>query len=236
MGYIDDALVSGAVVYKRRKKKNSRLKWWATAACLCLVVGLAIPVLNNSGGGLFGNWYAAIYEPHREDFSPEIGDAVKEHFNYNEELKKAYILRTDDWFLSDSLLDFSQALTTDTIYVVPGDQQGNTDGMTYSFYKATEHGKPEWMGSAYPPADASAPFGFAGLTYELIDNTLVGLEYEDYIITYAQRLHAVFVWVRCKSEDVIVTYPTRPDLLGLEAGGIYTLDAVKSALNEAYGR
>ena len=47
MGYIDDDLVSGAVEYKRTKKKNSWLKWGAMAACLCLVVSLAIPMLNN---------------------------------------------------------------------------------------------------------------------------------------------------------------------------------------------
>ena len=40
MGYIDDDLVSGAVEYKRTKKKNGWLKWGAMAACLCLVVGL----------------------------------------------------------------------------------------------------------------------------------------------------------------------------------------------------
>lgn len=40
MGYIDDDLVSGAVEYKRTKKKNSWIKWTAMAACLCLVVGL----------------------------------------------------------------------------------------------------------------------------------------------------------------------------------------------------
>ena len=38
MGYIDDDLVSGAVEYKRTKKKNSWMKWGAMAACLCLVV------------------------------------------------------------------------------------------------------------------------------------------------------------------------------------------------------
>ena len=42
MGYIDDALVSGAVEYKRAKKKNAWIKWGAVAACLCLVAGAAI--------------------------------------------------------------------------------------------------------------------------------------------------------------------------------------------------
>ena len=49
MGYIDDDLVSGAVEYKRTKKKNSWLKWGAMAACVCLVVvgALTIPNLQN---------------------------------------------------------------------------------------------------------------------------------------------------------------------------------------------
>jgi len=38
MGYIDDDLVSGAIEYKRTKKKNTWVKWGAMAACLCLVV------------------------------------------------------------------------------------------------------------------------------------------------------------------------------------------------------
>ena len=38
MGYIDDDLVTGAIDYKRTKKKNSWMKWGAMAACLCLVV------------------------------------------------------------------------------------------------------------------------------------------------------------------------------------------------------
>ena len=54
MGYIDDDLVSGAVEYKRTKKKNSWLKWGAMAACLCLVVGLAIPMLNNDNSEPMG--------------------------------------------------------------------------------------------------------------------------------------------------------------------------------------
>ena len=33
MGYIDDDLVTGAIEYKRTKKKNSWMKWGAMAAC-----------------------------------------------------------------------------------------------------------------------------------------------------------------------------------------------------------
>ena len=45
MDYIDDDLVSGAVEYKRTKKKNSWMKWGAMAACLCLVVVGALKLL-----------------------------------------------------------------------------------------------------------------------------------------------------------------------------------------------
>ena len=38
MNYIDDDLVTGAIEYKRTKKKNSWMKWGAIAVCLCLVV------------------------------------------------------------------------------------------------------------------------------------------------------------------------------------------------------
>ena len=42
MEYIDDDLVTGAIDYKRTKKKPVWLKWGAIAACLCLVVGLFV--------------------------------------------------------------------------------------------------------------------------------------------------------------------------------------------------
>ena len=51
MGYIDDDLVSGAVEYKRTKKKNSWLKWGAMAACLCLVVVSVFTMLP------YENWW-----------------------------------------------------------------------------------------------------------------------------------------------------------------------------------
>ena len=45
--HIDDELVSGAVEYRRTKKKNSWIKWGAMAACLCLVVGAGIKFSQN---------------------------------------------------------------------------------------------------------------------------------------------------------------------------------------------
>lgn len=38
LNYMDDVLISEAMNYKRKKKKNIWLKWGAVAACLCLVI------------------------------------------------------------------------------------------------------------------------------------------------------------------------------------------------------
>ena len=189
-----------------------------------------------SNSGPFGNGEATVFAPHREDFSSVIKESVLEQFEMDSEVKKVYILRTNDWFLSKDMSDFSQAVTTDHVYVIPGGEDGTDTGRAYSFYKVNEENAIEWNGSAYPPSDAILPFGFSGLTYEVIDAVLDGMEYEDYIITYAQRLNTVFVWVRCEKEDLILTYSTRPDLLGLEVGKIYTLEEVKDILTEAYSR
>ena len=167
-------------------------------------------------------------------FSAAIDESVLNQFEDSTELKKVYILRTDDWFAMDVITDFSQVVTNEIAYVVPGGEEGTSNDKAYSFYKVNEDGKIEWNGSAYPQADVVLPFGFSGLTYEVIENALDGMAYEDYIITYAQRFGTVFVWVRSEKDDVLLAYPTRPDLLGIEVGGIYTLEEVKSALTEAY--
>ena len=182
----------------------------------------------------WGDGDETIFKPHREDFTPDIESTVIEQFDNATEVKKAYILRTDDWFLTEELFDFSQAVTTDIVYVVYGETETINNSMAYSFYKTDEEEKLVWSSSAYPPGDASVPFGFAGLTYERIDSALAGREYEDYIITYDQRMSTVFVWVRGVSGDVILTYPTRPDLLGIKNGGIYTLEEIQLALSAAY--
>lgn len=47
MNYMDDDLISEAITYKRAKKTSGWLKWGVMAACLCLVVGIAVPFLHN---------------------------------------------------------------------------------------------------------------------------------------------------------------------------------------------
>lgn len=207
--------------------------------CVLCLVGCSNPMPDQnaiSNSGPFGNGDDTVFAPHREDFSSETENSVSEQFGNMTEVKKAYIMRTNAWFLSDSLTDFSQAVTTEIVYVAPGGEPGTADDMAYSFYVVNENGEIEWGCSAYPPEDSSVPSGFSGLTHEIIQDALSGIAYEDYIITYAQRLDTVFIWARCEKEDVIVSYPTRPDFIGLENGGIYTLGELQRALSEAYKR
>jgi len=51
--YIDDDLISGAVEYKRTKKKNRLVRWGAVAACLCLVLFGLLPFTNKDGASGF---------------------------------------------------------------------------------------------------------------------------------------------------------------------------------------
>ena len=81
LGHIDDDLVSGAVEYKRTKKKNGWLKWGAMAACLCLVVLVAMPFMQNSEPVTDIEPYkglsvseAVAYEPYGELFPQTILD------------------------------------------------------------------------------------------------------------------------------------------------------------------
>ena len=74
MGYIDDDLVSGAVEYKRTKKKNSWMKLGAMAACLCLVVVgvLTIPNLQNEPPHGQGTMEQVYTLPQAETMSVEL--------------------------------------------------------------------------------------------------------------------------------------------------------------------
>ena len=47
---VDDDILERSETAFRSKKKPVWLKWGAIAACLCLVVSIAIPVLHHKGG------------------------------------------------------------------------------------------------------------------------------------------------------------------------------------------
>lgn len=49
LGGVRDEYVSEAITYQNKQKRRNWTKWMATAACLCLVVGLAFPLLSSKG-------------------------------------------------------------------------------------------------------------------------------------------------------------------------------------------
>ena len=176
------------------------MRWGSVAAALCLLVGGAL--LSNifggfgNGGGFFGGGDATVYAAHREDFPPEIDSAILAQFEDPTEVKKAYLMRTNEWFLADGLTDFSQAVTTDVVYVAPGGEDPTDSDAAYSIYSVDEAGTIQWSCTAYPPESELVPFAFSGLTYPMIHAALVTLEHEDYILTYAPQMGTVFIWVR----------------------------------------
>ena len=74
IGGINEKVVQDAKAYKRPKSKRW-FRWGAVAACLCLVVGIAIPILHHKGGSdyqdplhiatfeLNGKFYEAVETP-----------------------------------------------------------------------------------------------------------------------------------------------------------------------------
>ena len=47
---VDDDILERSETASKSKKKPTWLKWGAIAACLCLVVSIASPVLHHKGG------------------------------------------------------------------------------------------------------------------------------------------------------------------------------------------
>lgn len=76
--------------------------------------------------------------------------------------------------------------------------------------------------------------GLCGLTYDIIEEDLAGVNYEDYVIAQSTQLYTVIVRARCVDGEVFVTYPARPEFVGLENRRLYTLEELLGALREAY--
>lgn len=220
----------------KEKSPYSWVKWGILAACLCLVIKIGsiyIPWPNANGGCGFDSG-STLLDSHREDFSPEIDSTVLAQFENPDDVIKSYWILTNHWFLSDELEDFSQVVTTKVCYVSPGDDEGNDKDICYTIYSIDKHGNLDFDSSAYPANDTLVPNAFWKLSYEVINTALKDIDYEDYIITKCSRSGTVFVWVQCESEDLFLTYPSRPDLTGLEVGGIYTLEEIQELLTKAF--
>lgn len=227
------------ILEAKRPKEIKPYAWvkrGALVACLSLVVGIGSFVgflLNppsNGGCGLSSG--SELLAAHRENFTPEIAPTILAQFEEPDDVIKVYWTLTNHWFLSDELEDFSQVVTNEVYYIYPGDDEGKDKDIAYSCYDIDENGKLDWGYSTYPSKDAPIPQGLWKLSYEIIDTALADIDYEDYIITKTPQFGTVFVWVRCTTGDLLLTYPSRPDLTGLEIGGIYTLEEVQEILTE----
>ena len=82
LGDINERHILEAKVPKT-KKPYTWVKWGLLTACLCLVIKIGliyIPWPNHNGNGGFGDSGSELLASHREDFSPEIDDAILAQF------------------------------------------------------------------------------------------------------------------------------------------------------------
>ncbi|MDE6642265.1 MAG: hypothetical protein K2K63_17280 [Acetatifactor sp.] len=228
-----------------QKKHPAWTKWCALAASLCLVIGMgSLMLMNlhhagtsggsyNSGGfdnGFWGSGDLALLDAHREDFMPGLSAEAEAAFEGVPGVMEIYRTLNNEWFLANDLTDFSQILTAEPLYIVPA-----KDG-AYSVYTLDENGISLGMGSSLPNnISVSVPYALSGLTYDIIEEDLAGINYDDYIIAQSTRLYTVFIWARCADgEDMIVTYPARPEFVGFENRGCYTLKEIQRILTKVY--
>lgn len=119
----------------------------------------------------------------------------------------------------------------------PEKQTGEFREGAYGIYALDEKGQPQWgMGtSGQSDINLTVPYQFCRLTHEIIEEDLSGVDYEDYIITQSTQLYTVIVWARCPGgEDRFVTYPARPEFVGVENRRLYTLEEMQAILRNAY--
>lgn len=233
-----------------QKKHPAWTKWCALAVSLCLVAGIGALVLMNlrragiNGGsfhsnGFWGNGGHALLDVHRDDFTQGLSPEAEAAFEDLPGVMEIHRTLNNEWFLADDLTDFSQILTAEPLYIVPGyvrDISGSVKYGAYSVYTLDEDGIRWGMGSSLTNnISVSVPYALSGLTYEIIEEDLAGIDYDDYIIAHSPMLYTVFIWARCSDgEDMFVTYPARPEFVGLENRGRYTLKEIQRILTEAY--
>ena len=243
LGDINEDYIKEAQTIKTKSKYPGWIKWCAFAACMGLMAGLGTLILSKNalGGGItngsnwWGNSDSEIGAVRREVFSPEFSSEAEAAFADVPGVLKTYRTLNNCWFLSEELTDFSQILTDNVFYIVPGSSEGiggKEEEGAYAFYTLDENGEPRW-GGGVSGGSMTVPDQFSGLTEEIIREDLAGVDYEDYIIAQSNRLYTVFIWARCTDgEDVFVTYSARPDFVGLENRERYTLTEIQQILTE----
>ena len=252
---VGDQYYEEAATYQPKRRIPMWVRLGALAACLCLIVAgaLALPRLiqpngaeggsgSSNAGGLWGSGTVSIGSAHREDFSPVMSQEAVSLFQNLPGVLKVYQTTTDSWFRSEHLTDYSQALTGEAVYVVPNYSEGidcpPTGPLSYAVYVAGEDGTLTWSEGVSLPEEHTTPYALIGLTDDIIQKDLSGIDYEDYIITYSMRLYAVIVWARCADgNDRFVSYSSRPEFLNLEDHVVYTLEELQQRIaNSSVGQ
>ena len=191
--------------------------------CLCAIIPFALGGIPRNSSFWYGNY--PVLSPHCADFSPEIPREVSTFFCPGTDILKVYpSLSRTTWFLMEDIEDFSQIVTAEPFYVVHNSENA------YTTYTLTDTGDVISRDGATIP-NVPRPYGLFGLSNSLIHDALKDIDYEDYIITDSS---ATIIWVRRENGDLFLTYPTRPDLMGIQPGQIYTLEELMSVLAEAY--
>ena len=220
----------------RRKGRDIRGSFCAPALIAALaILLLLVPGCSKKKGnqansiGSGSSTDANISIPMREAVTPDTGAEILEMLPDSPELKKVYSVRTNEWFLAEGLTDFSQAIEIGQIsYVLNGETE-------YTVYRVNENGRVVQAGEATYSADYTPPHGLFGLTYAIIEEAIGSRSYDDYVIAQSSSLGTVFVWVRSGEGDFIITYPIRPEAVGLENGGVYSLSELAGAISAAVG-
>lgn len=72
MNYLDDALISEAVAYKRPNRRTLRMKWGSLAACLAVVL-FVVPMSAEAAGGYVSNLLAPLFGTAQTEIVNDIG-------------------------------------------------------------------------------------------------------------------------------------------------------------------
>ncbi|MDO5291638.1 MAG: hypothetical protein Q4F05_02690 [bacterium] len=224
---IDDRIIEETVIVSHRRKKSVWKKYIAVAASITILITV-IGIINrsslikgneNSGGSLKEEYSTHLLEKHREEFNNNIPAKVEEELDgENKVLLKQYDMINSNWFESDDLKDFSQAVTSNYKYYLI-----DTKDLSVQVYKENKE-ELEYLGETTGDLNSY-------VTQEQIETDLSSLQYEDYIICNSSLLNSIFVWIRSSDQDYFLVYPTRKDFIELEPGEIYTLEDVIEKLD-----
>ena len=108
IGGINEKAVQDAKAYKRPKSKRW-FRWGAMAACLCLVIGIAIPILHHKGKGGIGDHVAYLKSDGDDSYECTPIETDMELYQYNPAASDGvYVLRNGETWCAALFCNFYQ--------------------------------------------------------------------------------------------------------------------------------